>query len=84
MEPMKRLYLLEMEKMLAGPDREAALARFDEVLLGLQKRLDAAMDGGLPPEEFSRAASLVEANTLARKLLRLAVREAGTAQETQR
>jgi len=73
-EPLR---LLEIEKELAGPDREAALARYDAVLAGLATRLDAALQAGLPPDEFPRAEALKEANTLARKILRLTVRVDG-------
>ena len=70
-EPVR---LLEIEKELAGPDKESALARYDAVLVALERRLDAAMKAGLPPEEFPNAEALREANTLARKILRLTVR----------
>jgi len=70
-EPVR---LLEIEKELAGPDKESALARYDAVLVALERRLDAAMKAGLPPEEFPKAEALREANTLARKILRLTVR----------
>ena len=73
-EPLR---LLEIEKELAGPDKEAALARYDAVLVGLATRLDAALQAGLPPDEFPRAEALKEANTLARKILRLTVRVDG-------
>lgn len=75
-EPIR---LLEIEKELAGPERETALARYDAVLVGLQHRIDEAMRAGLPPDEYQSASSLSEANTVARKLLRLAVREGGAA-----
>ena len=71
--------LLEIEKELAGPGREAALARYDAVLVALGRRLEAATKEGLPPEEFPRAEALREANTLARKILRLTVRVDGEA-----
>ena len=73
-EPLR---LLEIEKELAGPDKEAALARYDAVLVRLATRLDAALKAGLPPEEFPRVEELREANTLARKILRLTVRVDG-------
>ena len=66
--------LLEIEKELAGPGKEAALARYDAVLVALERRLEAAMKEGMPPEEFPKAEELREANTLARKILRLTVR----------
>ena len=73
-EPLR---LLEIEKELAGPKKEAALARYDKVLADLSARLDAALKAGLPPDEFPRAEALKEANTLARKILRLTVRVDG-------
>jgi hypothetical protein len=78
MEAMKEpLRLLDIEKELAGPDKEAALARYDAILVGLENRLDAAMKGGLPPDEYPKAELLKEANVLARKILRLTVRVGG-------
>ena len=80
MEAVKEpLMLLEIEKELAGPKKEAALARYDAVLAGLDSRIEAAMKEGLSPEEYSRAEMLKEANILARKILRLAVRVGGQA-----
>jgi len=80
MEAVKKpLMLLEIEKELAGPEKEAALARYDAVLAGLDSRIEAAMKEGLSPEEYSRAEMLKEANILARKILRLAVRVGGQA-----
>ena len=73
--------LLEIEKELAGPDREAALARYDAVLVALERRIEAAMKKGLPPDEFPKAEALREANTLARKILRLTARVGGEAQK---
>ncbi len=70
-------HLLTIEKELDGPGREEALARYDAVLLGLEKRIAAAMKKGLPPEEFPKAEALREANTLARKILRLTARVGG-------
>ena len=73
-EPLR---LLEIEKELAGPNKDAALARYDKILADLSARIDAALKAGLPPDEFPRAESLKEANTLARKILRLTVRVDG-------
>ena len=67
--------LMEIEKELSGPDREAALAKYDEVLVGLGARLKATMDGGLPPGEYEACRDLAEAAYVARKLLRLQVRD---------
>ena len=73
--------LLEIEKELAGPDAEAYLARYDAVLVRLDRRLEAAMREGLPPDEYPKAEALREANTLARKILRLTVRVGGEARK---
>ena len=75
--PDEPLRLLEIERELAGPDAKAHLARYDAILSGLATRLDAAMNNGLPPDEFPRVEALREANTIARKILRLAVRVDG-------
>ena len=66
--------LLEIERELAGPEKDSALARYDAVLVALERRLEAAMKEGIPPEEFPKVGELREANTLARKILRLTVR----------
>ena len=73
----KPTHLLTIEKELDGPGREEALARYDAVLLGLEKRIVVAMKEGLPPEEFPKVEALREANTLARKILRLTARVGG-------
>lgn len=73
-EPIR---LLEIERELAGPDKAAALARHDKVLADLAARIDDALRGGLPPEDFQKVSALQEANTTARKILRLAVRVDG-------
>ena len=73
-EPVR---LMEIEKELAGPRKEAALARYDAVLSALAERIDAAMQAGLPPDEFPKVEALKEANTVARKILRLTVRVDG-------
>lgn len=69
--------LMEIEKELAGPGREEALARYDAVLVRLGERIGAALREGLPPEEFPRVQMLQEANTTARKILRLTARVGG-------
>ena len=66
------LRLLEIEKELAGPDAAAALRRYDAVLAGLDARLTEALARGLPPEVYEKCARLKDANTVARKVLRLA------------
>lgn len=77
-EPVR---LLEIEKELAGPDREAALVKYDRVLSDLAARIESAMDAGLPPDEFPKVAELKEANILARKILRLTARVGGGVQK---
>ena len=75
MEAVKnQVMLMEIERELAGPQKEAALARYDAVLAGLSARIDAALREGLPPDEFPAVEGLREANILARKILRLAAR----------
>lgn len=69
--------LMEIEKELAGEGKEAALAKYDAVLSALSKRIDDAMRTGLSTDEFPRVELLKEANTTARKILRLAVRVDG-------
>ena len=66
------LRLLEIEKELAGSDAAAALRRHDAVLAGLDARLAEALARGLPPAEYEKCERLKEANTIARKVLRLA------------
>ena len=73
--------LLEIERELAGPEKESALARYDAVLVALERRLEAAMKEGLPPDEFPKVEAMREANTLARKILRLTVRVGGEARK---
>ena len=66
--------LLDIERELAGPERDSALAKYDAVLVALGRRLEAAMKEGMPPDEFPKVEELVEANVLARKILRLTAR----------
>ena len=73
-EPTMRL---EIERELAGPEKGSALARYDAVLVALERRLEAAMKEGMSPDEFPKVEELREANTLARKILRLTVRVDG-------
>ena len=63
--------LLEIEKEWAGENRLAAMERYDSALLALSVRVGGALRTGVPPEEFGRCNDLVEAVTVARKLLRL-------------
>ena len=73
-EKTEPIQLLEIERELAGPEKDSALARYDAVLVALERRLEAAMKEGMSPDEFPKAEGLREANTLARKILRLTVR----------
>ena len=82
MEAVKEpVMLMEIERELAGPQKEAALAKYDAVLSALAERIDAAMQAGLPPDEFPKVEALKEANTVARKILRLTVRVDGEARK---
>ena len=67
--------LLAIEKELRGPEGRTAMEKYDRVLVALGERLEEALKAGLPPDEYSRAVELREANVVARKLLRLAVRK---------
>jgi len=66
--------LLEIERELAGPEKNSALAKYDAVLVALERRIESAMKEGMSPDEFPKVEELREANTLARKILRLTVR----------
>lgn len=80
METVKEpLRLMEIERELAGPYKDAALAKYDKVLADLSARIDAALRDGVAPDEYRRVSALAEANTIARKILRLAVRGDGEA-----
>ena len=82
MEAVKSpVMLMEIERELAGPQKEAALAKYDAVLSALAGKIDAAMRAGLPPDEFPKVEVLKEANTVARKILRLTVRVDGEARK---
>ena len=67
--------LLAIERELSGPGAQESLARHDAVLAALDSRLGAALRDGVPPEEYPKLEQLREANTVARKILRLAVRD---------
>ena len=69
--------LLEIERELAGPEKDSALAKYDAVLVALERRLEAAMKEGMSPDEFPKVEQLREANVLARKILRLTARVGG-------
>ena len=78
MEAVKSpVMLMEIERELAGPQKEAALAKYDAVLSALAGRIDAALQAGLPPDEFPKVEALKDATTVARKILRLTVRVDG-------
>ncbi|MBQ6102046.1 MAG: hypothetical protein IJL06_00070 [Kiritimatiellae bacterium] len=70
--------LLALERELSGPGAQEALARHDAVLLGLEDRLAGALREGVSPEDFPKLQELREANVLARKILRLALRDGET------
>ena len=67
--------LLDIENELAGPDGEAAMQRYDQMLAGLDARIANALQAGLAPDDYSAAEQLKNAVLLARKLLRLARRD---------
>ena len=69
--------LLDIERELAGPEKDSALAKYDAVLVALGRRLEAAMKEGMSPDEFPKVEQLREANVLARKILRLTARVGG-------
>ena len=66
--------LLAIERELKGPEGKTALEKYDRVLVALGERLRLTLRMGVPPNEFSRCEELEEANTIARKLLRLECR----------
>ena len=70
--------LLALERELSGPGAAEALARHDAVLLGLENRLAGALREGVSPDEFSKLQELRDANVVARKILRLALRDGET------
>ena len=68
--------LLEIEKELAGPRREEALRRYDAKLVAIERRVGEMLKSGVAPDEYERCNMLVEAVVVARKLLRLQVKDA--------
>lgn len=72
---MTQLQLLDIEKELTGPDGPAVLERYDQVLLTLDERLMNALRQGMPPDEYNATEDLKKVVVIARKLLRLAVRD---------
>lgn len=73
--PSQGPQLLALERELSGPGAREALARHDAVLLGLENRLADALREGVAPEDFPKLQQLREANVLARKILRLTVKD---------
>ena len=71
------IQLLDIEKELAGPDGQAALEKYDQTLVALEGRFAEGMRQGLPPDEYAAAEALQKAVVIARKLLRLAMRDVG-------
>ncbi len=69
--------LMEIERELAGPEREMHLARYDAILARLENRIAEALRIGLAPDEFPKVEALREANVTARKILRLTARVGG-------
>lgn len=67
--------LLEIEKELAGESRVEAMERYDRVLLAVAQRLNEALRAGVPPDEYAKCSEMQEAVTVARKLLRLQVKD---------
>ena len=77
MEAVKEmgLKLLEIEHELAGTGANEALKRHDAVLAALDDRIAGALAAGLGTDEYARVERLKEANLIARKILRLVVKE---------
>lgn len=69
------LKLLSLETELSGPDRETVFARHDAVLAALDERLGRHLQAGLNREDFARVEQLKDATLVARKLLRLVMKE---------
>ena len=67
--------LLEIEKELAGENGKAAMLRYDGMLAELDSRIASALAEGLPPDEYTNAEQLKNAVLLARKVLRLSLRD---------
>ena len=67
--------LLDIEKELCGEDKMAAMEKYDLQLIALSNRVQQALSAGVPPDEFRRCEQLAEAVTVARKLLRLQVKD---------
>ena len=69
------LRLLDIEHELYGSQAQEALAKYDSILESLDARIADALSAGLSPDEYARVVQLKDANVVARKLLRLAVKE---------
>jgi hypothetical protein len=69
------IQLLGIEKELSGPNGQAVMEGYDKVLLALDERLSEGLRQGLPPAEYTAAEQMQKAVLIARKLLRLAVRQ---------
>ena len=67
--------LLDIEKELAGANGREAMERYDQVLVRLDGRIGEELGAGLPPDEYADAEKLKNAVLVARKLLRLALRD---------
>ena len=67
--------LLDIEKELAGPERMEALKKYDDTLVSLQARVKESLRIGLAASDFAKVSELDEVVTVARKLLRLQVRD---------
>ena len=70
--------LLAIEGELTGPGAREALERYDAVLAGLDERLADALREGVSPDDFPKLQQLRDANVVARKILRLALRDGET------
>ena len=70
--------LLALERELSGPGAREALARHDAVLLGLEKRIADTLRASVSPDDFPKLEQLRDANVVARKILRLALRDGET------
>lgn len=80
METVKEpVQLLDIERELSGPDKMEAMERYDAMLIALGERMEQALREGLPADDFVKVKALNEANTIARKILRLTVRVGGQA-----
>ena len=69
-----RIRLLNLEKELAGPEREAVFARRDAQLAAIQKRAAEELQRPLEPDEYARVEKLRDGVVAARKVLRFAMK----------